>query len=86
MTKKQNKCASDAFWVDAAEEFVLDASRQGPTLPDLFKVKNTPCSALFGARSAYSIRRFLRTVNQNVPIWSEQNMDRYHLNPVKSLL
>ena len=80
MTKKQNKCSPAALRDDWPDFWELDASNQGPTLKDAFKVKSTPCSAFAAARVAYNLRSLLRTVNQNVHIWSEENMNKVSLN------
>jgi len=72
MAKKQNK-----WWVagELVDLLALDSSKQGPTLADMQKVKDTPPSAYAGARVAYAVSNVLQTLNQDLDLWTERNME-----------
>lgn len=83
MTKKQNKCSAPVALRDDSpvwQDWALDASNQGPTLRDIMRVRNTPSSAFAAARVAYIVRNVLRTLNQDLDAWTDQNMDKVSLN------
>ncbi len=70
MAKKQNKC-----WTGFVDSLALDASNQGPSINDIMRVRNTPSSAFAAARVAFIVRNVLRTLNQDLDAWTDQNMD-----------
>jgi len=68
MTKKQTRGAVDALQ--------LDASKQGASLADMWILEDTPASALIAAKAGGTVRKLLRTINSNVSIWSQSNINR----------